>query len=700
MDILEQRQLAPLLKKLRIQHKKRYADVVADLGDRVRPWLDGTSLPSLEGLSEIRSYFAIPEPPAGQMDALSVALFQDQSMYRDSRNYSKDERLDKDGAQAFGKAFSELTDRWMVQHGKTSQNAIYTALGMTRNNYRDYRSGNQVPLMHSLRNVVEKLDPTPEDKKTLVAAAFKARRLGAYETQEELVAALPTMQDKGAMFSRFRRARLLSTSDVADAIGVTTHAVRNYELGMGYADHADALAKLLVPEGAREEFLKAVRRTHKLKTLDEAFGQIGNYHSFLNLLTDVAYATNHDIAEAGKAAGMDFHNGRLPDEKKLAVLAKLFGLTQAQSAAMAGCVERLREQKAYEHSDERIERIGRAENLPGFFENLQDYHHFGDFMRDLRQIHGWSADDVVERMREPCTRANISRLELLSHAPRPEMLENWLSAFTLDAKQMEAVRTLAKRPRLRPVRPPSTPRDEPCSFGEALAACMTARGITVRELARRLINIEDDDGDIVVDRKGLNSIIFHHAVNFEKAKLIAKDLGYNTPEALVFSWQEKAQQPQPETDAQELAGLLKAYMRVKRVLMHHVTEQGLVSHVTLRKCLEEEKLKPITHLSIVLSLGFPTMEAFFAEARKPEYQKARDESEFLDLLPGYMDAHRIRKGELAKRMGITLPKLALELQQPTADAQFMHDVLMALKVNNETFFAEARALAKGESHAR
>ncbi len=445
MDINEQRQLPALLRRL-VDAKGVSVLEAEGAITTFRNWIYGRAVPNAERLPEIRRYFGLPAPAPSENDELSQAALHDRNLrtFKGEYKVAGKMRSDMEAYPAFGKAFSRCVDSWRQSHAQMTDVRMEHVLGVIKQTYLAHRSGQTVPKLDGLRNIIEKLALTPEQARPLIDTAFKAHRYGAYEPLEDVLRDLATAQDKGKLLKRLRLANLRSPLEISKELGITEPLIHAYEAGENYEQHATKLAKLFVPEASRVEFVQAVRRMHGTRTLDEIFLNLDGYDSMYALLSDLGNTQNVPMREIYRA-GRITHGKILPrSREQIEGMGQVLRLQQEQTGMFVDFIEGLRNKHDYYLSPERFERVGRAENLAGFFDGLERYGHFGQMMRDLREICHLSLEDVGKRFGStPCTRANISLLELKSEPPVPEVLRRWLAAYALGTEKETQVKQLA-----------------------------------------------------------------------------------------------------------------------------------------------------------------------------------------------------------------------------------------------------------------
>ncbi len=542
------------------------------------------------------------------------------------RKYSRAERLHIDPVQArlCGKAFSECADRWLAKHKDKTTIDLQATLGLDRTPYFGLRNGDTVPHISSLRKMLRKMGMTPDEARPLVDAVFKARKLGAYEPVEKVVADMPDISDSGTLLKRLRLANLMSMGEMCEAIGNTNaNSWWIYEeKGTAYHQHATAIAAILVPKEAIGNFREAVRRTHGLPSVGQIFNKIGQYKSFPQLLADLAESRCTSLKDILGAAGFQPHDDlETPSKENIARIAKAFDLSPKQASLIEMYVQHQRDghsrpQSRYVRQQETRARNlqeARARNLPIFFKSLSQPEHFGKMMRDLRNFCGLSLREVAERQwMEPCAVRTIETLELQKYAPEPARLASWMAALRLDETQSQALEAIAAT-----MRPAPPPKKYP--FGDMLAAVMTARNMDSKTLAMK-----------VNDKRVIDTLLINTLLTGERdaTQTVIEDithngLGFESPDQFAKAAAALLEKPRPTATHENFSDLLRAYMSAKDIMNKQIILDSQMTGygigATMLAGYRTGKARAITQEGIkrivVHSLGFPSPEAFYDAAR-------------------------------------------------------------------------------------
>jgi len=113
-------------------------------------------------------------------------------------------------AGPFNKLYYEASNDWCTRYPRKPRtlNDLAEKTGVDRGTIINWRSSTTPRTLKLLEDGLRALKLVKEEKKPLRQAYFTQNGLGDYETQEELVEALPTIEDKGKLLRRVRLAAL------------------------------------------------------------------------------------------------------------------------------------------------------------------------------------------------------------------------------------------------------------------------------------------------------------------------------------------------------------------------------------------------------------------------------------------------------------------------------------------------------------
>ncbi len=465
MDTKDQKQLPGLLYRLLEAKNASVGEAYAEL-PAFKSWLYRRAIPVDDSLPRIRQYFGLSAPAEGETDELQRIVQHDRALYAHNGEYQSPGRphLDASAYADFAASFNRCVEAKRAERKLDTDRQVAQMLDIQQGAYIKYRDGKIIPQLDTLRKVIKNLSLTPEEARPMIDAVFKARKLGIYEPLEDVIRDFPTAQDKGKLLSRLRLANLMSAMELGEKIGVSDLTITLYERGENYEHNAAKLAKELVPEASRPAFLEAVRKLYDIRTLDEIFTGIGSYGSIHPLLEDLAKAqglTIVDLYDRDNAKRLKCLSG---DDAEAVRMARVLRLDAAQTAVLREFAAKVHEHEDFLYAPERMKRIAREENLPGFFGNLSRFDTVGSLMRELRKRCEISEQDIGDHFGgKPCTRAYVSLLELSPKPPSAELLARWLVPFNLGETYNAAIKDFAdeRRRNLENSQPSKKPSGNP-----------------------------------------------------------------------------------------------------------------------------------------------------------------------------------------------------------------------------------------------